>query len=153
MIKATITPSISCAVVKLNEDASLSIYSGTVEMGQGSETVLAQIAGKELGIPLQTIQVLGVDTDVVPYDLTTSSSRSTFHMGKAVQLAAQDIMRQLKQIVVEEYDVPEDKIEFRRRQDSSAGSAARLCRSDVQALRHAGRHLGRRRAGEDFDQR
>jgi CO/xanthine dehydrogenase Mo-binding subunit len=112
MIKATITPSISCAVVKLNEDASLSIYTGTVEMGQGSETVLAQIAGKELGIPLQTIQVLGVDTDVVPYDLTTSSSRSTFHMGKAVQLAAQDIMRQLKQIVVKEYGVPEDKVTF-----------------------------------------
>lgn len=112
MIKATITPSISCAVVKLNEDASLSIYTGTVEMGQGSETVLAQIAGKELGIPLQTIQVLAVDTDVVPYDLTTSSSRSTFHMGKAVQLAAQDILRQLKQIVAKEYGVPEDKVTF-----------------------------------------
>jgi CO/xanthine dehydrogenase Mo-binding subunit len=112
MIKATITPSVSCAVVKMNEDASLSIYAGTVEMGQGSETTLAQIAGKELGIPLQTIQVLGVDTDVVPYDLTTSSSRSTFHMGKAVQLAAQDIMRQLKQIVAKEYGVPEDKINF-----------------------------------------
>lgn len=112
MIKATITPSISCAVVKLNEDSSLSIYSGTVEMGQGSETVLAQIAGQELGIPLKNIQVLGVDTDVVPYDLTTSSSRSTFHMGKAVQLAAQDIMRQLKQTVVKEYDVPEDSVSF-----------------------------------------
>ena len=112
MIKATITPSISCAVVKLNEDASLSIYAGSVEMGQGSETVLAQIAGKELGIPLETIQVLGVDTDVVPYDLTTSSSRSTFHMGKAVQLAAQDVMCQLKQIVVKEYGVPEDKVTF-----------------------------------------
>src|SRR5215510_4482843 len=112
MIKATITPSISCAVVKLNEDASLSIYAGTVEMGQGSETVLAQIAGKELGIPLQKIQVLGVDTDVVPYDLTTSSSRSTFHMGKAVQLAAQDIMWQLKQTVVKEYGIREDQIKF-----------------------------------------
>lgn len=112
MIKATITPSISCAVVKLNEDASLSIYSGTVEMGQGSETVLAQIAGKELGIPMPTIQVLGVDTDVVPYDLTTSSSRSTFHMGKAVQLASQDIKRQLQEIVAKEYGVPEDKISF-----------------------------------------
>jgi len=112
MIKATITPSISCAVVKLNEDASLSIYAGTVEMGQGSETVLAQIAGKELGIPLQTIQVLGVDTDVVPYDLTTSSSRSTFHMGKAVQLAAQHILQQLKQIVAKEYNVPQEKIGF-----------------------------------------
>jgi len=112
MIKATITPSVSCAVVKLNEDASLSIYAGTVEMGQGSETVLAQIAGKELAIPLAKIQVLGVDTDVVPYDLTTSSSRSTFHMGKAVQLAAQDILRQLKRIVAQEYNVPEEKISF-----------------------------------------
>ena len=112
MIKATITPSISCAAVKLNEDSSLSIYSGTVEMGQGSETVLAQIAGSELGIPLAKIQVLGVDTDTVPYDLTTSSSRSTFHMGKAVQLAARDILRQLKDTVVKEYQVPEDKVSF-----------------------------------------
>ncbi|HEU4340009.1 MAG TPA: molybdopterin cofactor-binding domain-containing protein, partial [Candidatus Binatia bacterium] len=112
MIKATITPSISCAVVKLNEDSSLSIYTGTVEMGQGSETVLAQIAGKELGIPLQKIQVLGVDTDVVPYDLTTSSSRSTFHMGKAVQLAARDILRQLKETVVKEYGVAEGQVSF-----------------------------------------
>jgi CO/xanthine dehydrogenase Mo-binding subunit len=112
MIKATITPSISCAVVKLNEDASLSIYIGTVEMGQGSDTVMAQIAGAELGIPIGKIQVLGVDTDVVPYDLTTSSSRSTFHMGKAVQLAAQDIQRQLRQISAKEYGVPEDKISF-----------------------------------------
>jgi CO/xanthine dehydrogenase Mo-binding subunit len=112
MIKATITPSISCAVVKMNEDASLSIYAGTVEMGQGSETTLAQIAGKELGIPMQRIQVLGVDTDVVPYDLTTSSSRSTFHMGKAVQIAARQIQQQLKQIVSTEYGVPEDQISF-----------------------------------------
>ena len=112
MIKATITPSISCAVVKMNEDASLSIYAGTVEMGQGSETTLAQIAGKELGIPLSKIQVLGVDTDVVPYDLTTSSSRSTFHMGKAVQLAARQIQQQLKQIVADEYGVPEGRISF-----------------------------------------
>ncbi len=112
MIKATITPSISCAVVKLNEDSSLSIYTGTIEMGQGSETVLAQIAGEELGIPLEKIQVLGVDTDVVPYDLTTSSSRSTFHMGKAVQLAAQDIKQQLKQTVVKEYGVPDDQVRF-----------------------------------------
>jgi len=112
MIKATITPSVSCAVVKLNEDSSLSIYAGTVEMGQGSETVLAQIAAQELAIPVEKIQVLGVDTDVVPYDLTTSSSRSTFHMGKAVQLAARDILRQLKQTVVKEYGLPEEQVKF-----------------------------------------
>jgi CO/xanthine dehydrogenase Mo-binding subunit len=112
LIKATITPSISSAVVKLNEDGSASIYAGTVEMGQGSETALAQIAGRELGISLEKIHVLGVDTDVVPYDLTTSSSRSTFHMGKAVQLAAEDVRNQLKQIVVQDYGVPPEQIEF-----------------------------------------
>ena len=112
MIKATITPSISSAVVKLNEDGSATIYAGTVEMGQGSETTLAQIAGAELGIALEKIQVLAVDTDVVPYDLTTSSSRSTFHMGKAVQLAAQDIKNQLKQIVSHDYAIPPEQIQF-----------------------------------------
>ncbi len=112
LIKATITPSVSSAVVKLNEDGSASIYAGTIEMGQGSETTLAEIAGRELGIPLEKIQVLGVDTDVVPYDLTTSSSRSTFHMGKAVQLAALDVKSQLKQIVVQDYGIPPEQIEF-----------------------------------------
>ncbi|MGH7775321.1 MAG: xanthine dehydrogenase family protein molybdopterin-binding subunit [Candidatus Binatia bacterium] len=112
LIKATITPSISSAVVKLNEDGSGTIYTGTVEMGQGSETVLAQIVAKELGIPVENIQVLGVDTDVVPYDLTTSSSRSTFHMGKAVQLAAQDLKEQLKQVVIQEYGIPADQVKF-----------------------------------------
>jgi len=112
LIKATITPSISSAVVKLNEDGSASVYAGTIEMGQGSETTLAQIAGRELEIPLERIQMLGVDTDVVPYDLTTSSSRSTFHMGKAVQLAAQDVKHQLKRIVAEDFGVPPEQIGF-----------------------------------------
>src|SRR5258705_4588957 len=112
LIKATITPSISSAVVKLNEDGSASVYAGTVEMGQGSETTLATIAARELGVTLGDVQVLGVDTDVVPYDLTTSSSRSTFHMGKAVQLAAIDLKNQLKQIVEKDYGIPPERIEF-----------------------------------------
>lgn len=112
LIKATITPSISAAVIKLNEDGSVNIFTGTIEMGQGSETTLARIVSKELGIPMRNVQVAGVDTDVVPYDLTTSSSRSTFHMGKAVQLAAQDLKTQLKKIASQEYRVPASQIKF-----------------------------------------
>ena len=153
MIKATITPSISCAVVKMNEDASLSIYAGTVEMGQGSETTLAQIAGKELGIPLSKIQVLGVDTDVVPYDLTTSSSRSTFHMGKAVQLAAQHIQQQLKQIVAQEYGAAEDQISFMDGGIRLPEVHFELCRCHVQKVRHARWNVDRRRAIENFGQK
>ncbi|MFQ5850542.1 MAG: xanthine dehydrogenase family protein molybdopterin-binding subunit [Candidatus Binatia bacterium] len=112
LIKATITPSISSAVVKLNEDGSVTVFTGTVEMGQGSETTLAQVVASALGIPLEKITVLAVDTDVVPYDLTTSSSRSTFHMGKAVQLAAQDLLNQLREIVVQDYGIPAEQVKL-----------------------------------------
>ncbi|MDP6558675.1 MAG: xanthine dehydrogenase family protein molybdopterin-binding subunit [Candidatus Binatia bacterium] len=114
LIKATITPSISSAAVKLNEDGSVTIFTGTVEMGQGSDTLLAQITAEEFGVPLEKIQVVTVDTDVVPYDLTTSSSRSTFHMGKAVQLAVEDLRNQLKDIVAQEFGVPAGEIQFSR---------------------------------------
>ena len=95
MIKATITPSISSALVRLNEDGSVHLCVGTVDMGQGSDTVLAQIASQELAMPMDQIDVMHSDTDTTPYDQTTSSSRSTFQMGRAVQLAAQDLKRQL----------------------------------------------------------
>ena len=94
-IKATITPSISSAVVRLNEDGGAHVYVGTVEVGQGSDTVMAQIAAEELAIPIDQVFVVHSDTDSVPYDLATASSRSTFHVGRAVQLAAQDIKRQM----------------------------------------------------------
>ena len=71
------------------------LYVGTADIGQGSDTVLAQIASEELRVPLEQIHVVHSDTDYAPYDLSTSSSRSTFHMGRAVQLAAEDIRRQL----------------------------------------------------------
>ncbi|NIO06995.1 MAG: molybdopterin-dependent oxidoreductase [Deltaproteobacteria bacterium] len=110
LIKATITPSVSCASVKLNEDGSATIFTGTVEMGQGSDTVLARMVNHELGIALDRIRVVAADTDVVPYDLTTSSSRSTFHMGKAVQLAAKDIGQQLRDIVAREFGIPAEHV-------------------------------------------
>lgn len=106
LIKATITPSVSCGMVKMNEDGSATVFTGTVEMGQGSETALASIVARTLGIALDQVSVLGVDTDVVPYDLTTSSSRSTFHMGKALELASLDLCEQLRRMAAEAYDVP-----------------------------------------------
>ena len=109
LIKATITPSISCAAIKLNEDGSVNVFTSTVEMGQGSDTAMAAIVADTLGITLDQVSVLGVDTDVVPYDLTTSSSRSTFHMGKALQLASLDLCEQLRKFVSEEYAVPFDE--------------------------------------------
>jgi len=95
LIKTTVTPSVSSALIRLNEDGSATLYVGTADIGQGSDTVLVQIASEELRIPMEHVQVVHSDTDLTPYDLSTSSSRSTFHMGRAVQLAAEDIRKQL----------------------------------------------------------
>ncbi len=59
-------------------------------MGQGSDTAKAQIVAEVLNIPAEPVTVVHPDTDVTPYDMATLGSRSLFHMGNAVRLAAED---------------------------------------------------------------
>jgi CO/xanthine dehydrogenase Mo-binding subunit len=95
VIKATITPSTSAAALKLNEDGSLNVLTSSVELGQGAKTVLAQIAADAVQLPVDRVTVSDPDTDLTPYDLQTSSSRTTFSMGGAIGKAAADLKRQL----------------------------------------------------------
>lgn len=105
IIKSTITPSSSSSVVKLNADGSLQVLTSTVEMGQGAHTALAQVASQQLGIPVASIRVVAPDTDVTPYDTTTSSSRSTAAMGNAVGQAVGDVSRQLLDLAADQLEV------------------------------------------------
>ncbi len=89
-IKASISPTTSVAIVNLYADGSCALYSSTVDMGQGSDTAMAQIVSEVLGIPIEVITVVHPDTDVTPYDMATLGSRSTYHMGNAVRRAAED---------------------------------------------------------------
>jgi CO/xanthine dehydrogenase Mo-binding subunit len=88
--KASISPTTSVAIVNLYADGSCALYSSTVDMGQGSDTAMAQIVSEVLGIPIEVITVVHPDTDVTPYDMATLGSRSTYHMGNAVRRAAED---------------------------------------------------------------
>jgi CO/xanthine dehydrogenase Mo-binding subunit len=94
-IKASIAPTTSIAIVNVYGDGSSSLYISTVDMGQGSDTAMAQIVGETLGVATEDIKVIHPDTDVTPYDMATLGSRSTFHMGNAVKLAAQHARSQL----------------------------------------------------------
>jgi CO/xanthine dehydrogenase Mo-binding subunit len=96
-IKSTSTPSTSAASVRLNADGSAVLLTSSAEIGQGAQTCLAQIVGDVLGLPLEIVSVTFPDTDVTPYDKATSSSRTTFHMGRAAQIAAGQIRDQLLQ--------------------------------------------------------
>jgi CO/xanthine dehydrogenase Mo-binding subunit len=106
MMKASIAPSVSEAVVRLHADASVTVLASTVEMGQGARTVMAQIAAEVLAVPIARVSVLTPDTAVTPYDQTTSSSRSTALVGKAVQEASEDVRDQLLRIAARELGAP-----------------------------------------------
>jgi CO/xanthine dehydrogenase Mo-binding subunit len=90
-IKAVISPTTSVAVLNMTADGSPILYCGTVDMGQGSDTAMAQIVGEVLNIPAEAVRVVPRDTDVTPYDMGTLGSRSLFHMGHAVRIAAEEV--------------------------------------------------------------
>jgi len=98
MMKASVAPTVSEAIVRLHADASVTVLASTVEMGQGARTVMAQIAAEVLAVPVESVFVAMPDTAITPYDQTTSSSRSTTMTGKAVQEAAADVREQLLRI-------------------------------------------------------
>ena len=97
-IKAVTTPTTSVAIVNVSADGSVTLYCSTIDMGQGSNTVMAQIVGEVLNIPAESVRIAQCDTDVTPYDMGTLGSRSTFHMGHAVRLAAEEARDKLRQL-------------------------------------------------------
>jgi CO/xanthine dehydrogenase Mo-binding subunit len=100
-IKGITSPTTSVAIVNLYGDGSCGLCIGTVDMGQGSDTVMAQIAAEVLGLDAESIRVIHPDTDVTPYDMGTLGSRSTYHMGTAVRLAAEDAKKKIGELAAE----------------------------------------------------
>jgi CO/xanthine dehydrogenase Mo-binding subunit len=97
-LKSSSTASRSVAIVRLHFDGSATVLCGTSDMGQGARTVLMQIAAQELGIACDRVALVMGDTSVVPFDSSTSASRSTVFMGNAVIDACAGIKAQLAQI-------------------------------------------------------
>ena len=109
-LKSSASAAVSFAIVRLHHDGSASIMSGTSDMGQGARTIFSQIAAQELGVPLDRIAVVMGDTTVVPFDTSTSASRSSVFMGNAILRACQDIKAQLKRLAAEAFAQPESGI-------------------------------------------
>ncbi|MBX3651337.1 MAG: xanthine dehydrogenase family protein molybdopterin-binding subunit [Burkholderiales bacterium] len=99
--KASISPTTSVAIVNVSADGSVMVNCSTVDMGQGSDTAMAQIVAEALGVPVESVTLVHPDTDVTPYDMATLGSRSTFHMGHAVRLAAEDARDKLMKLAQE----------------------------------------------------
>lgn len=101
VLKGTTTPSRSEAAVEIADDGGLILHMGTIDIGQGCRTAMAQTASEVLDVPYDSIRVLDPDTATTPFDNRTSSSRSAYMMSNAVGIAANDLVHQLKDICSE----------------------------------------------------
>lgn len=100
------------AIVKLNDDGFYNLLIGATDIGQGSDTVLAQIAAESLQTTLDKIIVYSSDSDLTPFDTGAYASSTTFVSGNAVKRAAD----KMKSMIIEEgakvLDVEVDEIEY-----------------------------------------
>ena len=112
----------SGAIVKVNEDGGVTLVIGVSNIGQGSDTALAQVAAEELGIALEDIRVISGDTEICPVHAGSYSSRGTLWGGNAVKAAAADAKRQLLEVVADKFEVSVDDLEVGNRKIWVKGS-------------------------------
>ena len=81
--------------IKIDRDGGVVVYTGASEIGQGSDTMTAQIAAEVLGCSLSRVKVIAADTDLTPIDIGSYSSRVTFMAGNATLRAAEAVKKQI----------------------------------------------------------
>ena len=106
------TYKVASAAVKMSSDGSAVLFTGSVEMGQGCRTALAQVVAEELSLPCDAVAVARLDTDSTPYDAATNASSSMVIMGLCVERAAADLKRQLRQAAAKLFRCKPDKVTF-----------------------------------------
>ena len=85
----------SSAILRVNSDELYTLYVGVTDIGPGAKTTMALIAAEELGVPLSQVEVVWGDTDLCPYSVGESGSRTTTMTGYAVVQAALDLKGQI----------------------------------------------------------
>ncbi|MCU1432688.1 MAG: aldehyde oxidase [Actinotalea sp.] len=92
---------ISTAQVRVETDGSVIVLSGSTEMGQGSQSLLAQVAAEELGVDMAVVSVIQSDTGASAYERTTGASRTTTLAGLALQRACADARAKIRDMASE----------------------------------------------------
>ncbi len=100
------------AIVKVERDGAVGVIAPIADTGTGTRTVMAQIAAEQLGVSVDRVRLSHNDTDVIPYDLGTWASRTTYVCGNAVAAAAADARRRLAEIAAAMLEAAPETLEF-----------------------------------------
>jgi len=112
--------------IKVDRDGGVVVYTGASDIGQGSDTMVAQITAEALGCSLVRVKVIAADTDLTPIDLGSYSSRVTFMNGNATLRAAEEIKKQIASAAARKMNCATDDLIFRddliRKKSATAGT-------------------------------
>src|SRR3981081_4437241 len=109
--------------IKIDRDGGVVVYTGASEIGQGSDTMTAQIAAEALGCSLARVRVIAADTDLTPIDIGSYSSRVTFMAGNATLRAAAEVKKQITRPAAEKMGCGVEDVIFRNDQVLKSNSA------------------------------
>ena len=100
------------ATLKLHDSGDYTLYIGVTDMGQGCDTVTAQMAAEILEVPMEKIIVNSADTDVSPYDPGAYASSGTYVTGNAVILAAKKMREEVMKMASFLMKTPIEELEY-----------------------------------------
>jgi len=99
--------------IKIDRDGGVVVYTGASEIGQGSDTMTAQVAAEVLGCSLPRVRVIAADTDLTPIDIGSYSSRVTFMAGNATLRAAREVKKLIAAAAAQKMRCGADDLIFR----------------------------------------
>ncbi len=99
--------------IKVDRDGGVVVYTGASEIGQGSDTMTAQVAAEVLGCALSRVRVVAADTDLTPIDIGSYSSRVTMMAGNATLRAAEEIRKQIASAAARKMNCAPEDLVFR----------------------------------------
>jgi len=99
--------------IRIDRDGGVVVYTGASEIGQGSDTMTAQIAAEVLGCTLQRVKIVAADTDLTPIDIGSYSSRVTFMAGNATLRAAEEVKKQIASAAARKMNCTAEDLVFR----------------------------------------
>ena len=99
--------------IKIDRDGGVVVYTGASEIGQGSDTMTAQIAAEVLGCSLERVRVIAADTDLTPIDIGSYSSRVTFMAGNATLRAANEVKKSIAAAAAKKMNCAAEDLVFR----------------------------------------
>lgn len=121
----------AAATLVMQDDGSFRLLVGATDLGTGSDTILAQIAAEELGVPVDRVLVYSSDTDFTPFDTGAYASSTTYVSGNAVLRAAQEVHRQILAVAAEALEERAADLELAAGAVQSRKTGKRLSLSEI----------------------